>query len=340
MIQITNGNGSKTDIGIWFVTYNTPKMWENNFGKNHPIQFKVLLPNGKFGIPLSDDIDIIDFFLENLADAKIDFILFDLTNGGLTEDIPYGSNHNEWIVKNAILTCDRISLFNKTHNWKIRYAVAVGCYPAIRGNKYNTNGELTVEGLSIGECTELQAKATYLTFIKNSKNPENYYCIDGKPLLIIHDWGEDVLNVPHGWKNYKGNRTYGDKFTVRNGQGGQAGTYGWQTKHGTQVHPEVEVVCPGQNTHGANINIPRLQGKYYLSEWEKVLSNPLPRIVMITSLNDYNEDTAIFPADTSLCDLDYEEHWIDSEGKENPYMYWKITCENIKKLREINGELY
>lgn len=338
MRQLTNGNGGKTDVGAWFITYNTPEMWSKNFGKDISIQFRALLPNGNYGIPTSDDVEIIDFLLEKLAQAKIDFILFDLTNGGLTNKIRYGTNHNEWIVKNALLTCERIAVFNKNHDWKLRYAVAVGCYPALRGNKYDSQGNLIKEGFSIGECTELQAEATYKIFIENEEIADNYYYLDGKPLLVIHDWGENLLTVPQGWNNYKGLRYFGDKFTIRNGQGGEAGTYGWQTRYGTQIHPEVEVVCPGQNTHGSRINIPRENGNYYRKEWNTVLSNATPRIVMITSFNDYNEDTAIFPADTSKCYLGKAEQWQDCDGIEKPSMYWDITCESIKKLRAINGD--
>lgn len=334
----SNGNGGKTDVGTWFVTYNTDEMWANNFGSGHPIQYRALLPDGGYGIPYSDDPIIIDFLLCKLAEAKIDFILFDLTNGGLTDKIPYGSNHNEWIVDNALFTCERIALWNKSHDWKIRFAVGVGCYMAIRGYRYDKQGNMTKQGRSIGEITEWQAQAVYEQFVSNPVFGDDYYRLDGKPLLIIHDWGENVLTVPHGWNAYTGDRTYGDRFTVRNGQGGEAGTYGWQTRRGTQVHPEVEVVCPGQNTHGGHVNIVRNFGRYYLNEWNTVLSNPSPRIVMITSFNDYNEDSAIFPADTSGCDEGYEEKWENEDKILSPNMYWDITCESIIMLRKKNND--
>ncbi len=334
----TNGNGGITDVGAWFVTYNTESMWANNFGAGHPIQYRALMPDGSYGIPYSDSAEVVDFQLAKLAEAKIDFILFDITNGGLTDKIPYGTNHNEWIVDNAAFTCERIALWNESHNWKIRYAIGVGSYMAIRGYKFDKEGNMIKEGISIGEITEMQAEEVYKKFVQNPVYGKDYYTLDGKPLLIIHDWGENVLTVPHGWNAYKGDRTYGDLFTVRNGQGGEAGTYGWQTRYGTQVHPEVEVVCPGQNTHGGRVNIYRNNGKYYRNEWNTVLSNPSPRIVMITSFNDYNEDSAIFPADTSGCEEGYEEKWTDENGVLCPNMYWEITCESIKKMREKNGD--
>lgn len=338
-VMKTNGNGGKTDVGVWFVTYNTPEMWANNFGSGHSIDYRVLLPDGSYGIPRSDDPQVVDFLLEQLAAAKVDFIVFDLTNGGLTDKIPYGSNHNEWIVDNARFTCERIARFNRTHEWQIRYAVAVGCYAAIRGNKYQ-DGQLIREGISIGVCTEWQAQAVYEQFVADPVYGGDYYALDGKPLLIIHDWGENVLTVPHGWNAYAGERTYGDRFTVRNGQGGEPGTYGWQTRYGTLVHPEVEVICPGQNTHGGKkANILRDGGRYYRRGWETVLSNPSPRIVMLTSFNDYNEDSALFTADTSGCENDYEEQWRDESGQLAPSLYWDMTIDGIRQLREKNGEV-
>lgn len=330
----TNGNGGKTDVGAWYITYNTESMWSDNFGSGYPVKYRTLMPDGSYGILDSSNIEHIDFQLEQLAEAKVDFILFDLTNGGLTSDVPYGWSEvkgrgNKWIVDNAKLTCERIALWNDTHDWKIKYAVAVGAYVALRGN------------LSIGKCTEYQAKAVYNDFFLNpAYGGDDHYQVDGKPLLIIHDWGENVLTVPHGWNKYTGDRTYGDKFTVRNGQCGQAGTYGWQTANGTQVDDEVEVVCPGQNTAGpSKANIYRDNGNYYRTSWEAVLNNTLPRIVMIASFNDYNEQTGVFTADSSSCRDGIEEKWTDETGEINNSMYWDMTKEGINLVRIANGEI-
>ena len=69
-----------------------------------------------------------------------------------------------------------------------------------------------------------------------------------------------------------------------------------------------------------------------------MLENPSPRIVMITTFNDYNEDSAIFPTDTSGCDNSYEEQWYDETGELNASLYFDITCEAIQKLRKKNGD--
>lgn len=331
---------NRTDIGAWYITYNNEKMWSNNFGTGNPIRYRALLSENPtvFGIPDSSNVADIDFQLSKMAELGIDFILYDITNGGLTTELRYGKG-NEWIVDNALLTCERLAKWNKEHPHKIRYALAIGVYPAIRGNKYDNEGRLIVQGVSIGECAEVQAEAIYKQFYMDAViGGDNYYHLNGKPLLVLHDWGENVLTVPHGWNAYEGTRTYGDCFTVRNGQKAQSGTYGWQTTNGTQIHPEVEVVCPGWENAWGNAKIARENGEYYRRNWQIILDNPLPQIVMIVSLNDYNESCGIFPADTSQCDNVTEEQWLNSEGKLDSFLYWDITREYIEKLRQKQNE--
>lgn len=323
----TNGNGGKTDVGMWYITYNTRGIFSNNMGSGYPIRYKMLLPDGTYGILDSANVEHIDFQIKTLAEAKVDFILFDLTNGGLFPGKD-GKIQWNWMVENAMLACERMSKWNDSHDWKLRYAVAVGCYQAIR------------DGRSIGECAELQAEGVYKTFLTNETFGDDHYKVDGKPLLILHDWGENVLTVPHGWNNYKGDRTYGDKFFVRNGQGGEKGTYGWHTRNGTIVDDEVELLCPGQRiAGGSKANVPRDNGNAYLTGWEVVLNNPLPRIVMIASFNDYCEQTGVWTADSSKCKGEYDEQWTDSTGEINNSMYWDMTVEGIKLVRTFNGEI-
>lgn len=324
----TNGNGGKTDVGMWYITYNTRGIFTNNMGSGYPIKYKMLLPDGSYGILESDNVEHIDFQIKNLAEAKVDFILFDLTNGGLFPD-KNGKIQWNWMVENAMLACERIAKWNDSHDWKLKYAVAVGCYQAIR------------DGKSIGECAELQAEGVYKTFFTNKTyGGDDHYQVDGKPLLILHDWGENVLTVPHGWNNYKGDRTYGDKFFVRNGQGGEKGTYGWHTRYGTVLDDEVELLCPGQRiAGGSKANVPRDNGNAYLTGWEVVLNNTLPRIVMIASFNDYCEQTGVWTADSSKCKGEFDEKWTDETGEINNSMYWDMTVEGIKLVRIANGEL-
>ena len=240
----TNGNGGKTDVGTWYVNYNNQSMWGNNFGSGFPIKFRMLMPDGSYGILDSGNVEHIDFQLKQIADAKIDFVLFDHTNGGLTEEVSYGwgGTGSNLIDKNIRLTCERISKWNETHDWKIRYAMAVGVYEGLRDP----------DGYSIGEVSEKQAKAVYNNYFKNSVYGDDHYTLDGKPLIVLHHWGYNIFTREGiGLNYYKGDRTYLNKFTVRNGQMGEPGTYGWDNRKGHKLHDEVFVVSPGQAVHSA-----------------------------------------------------------------------------------------
>lgn len=326
----TNGNGGKTDVGTWMVTYNNEEMWADNFGSKLPINYRALLPDGTYGIQDSSNVEHIDFMLKEIADAKIDFIIFDETNGGFTPKVPYGygPGGNNWIVDNAKLTCERIAKWNANNKWQIRYAMAIGTYDYI------------CNGVPMGMIVEWQAEAIYKDFVENKTYGKDYYTVDGKPMLILFDWAKEPLDK---WNMYVGDRDYADKFFVRSAQIGNVGTYGWHTAYGTIIHEEVEVVCPGHDTAGENeggkFGTPRKDGDYYKESWEKVLNNPLPRIVVITALNDYNEQTAVWPSDSSKCNEKWEEQWTDKTGKINKTMYWDMTKEGIRLVRVFNGDL-
>ena len=59
---------------------------------------------------------------------------------------------------------------------------------------------------------------------------------------------------------------------------------------------------------------------------------------MIASFNDYNENTGVYTADTSKCKAEFDEQWVDVNGKLNASMYWDMTKEGINKLRVKNGD--
>ncbi len=333
----SNGNGGKTDIGAWFVTYNTEKMWSNNFGSGYPINYRMLLPDGTYGIPESDNVEIIDYQLQQLADAKIDFILFDLTNGGLTSKIGYGWEDNYWITENAQLTCSRIVKWNKTHEWKIKYAVAVGVYAALR------------KDLSIGEAAEYQSEGVWELFY-SKYGEDNYYQLNGKPLMVLHDFGTvNAVNAPGGWKLYsvssKTDHDSGDRFTMKGSLStpNQDTGLAWYTpREGNIVTNESATVCPGQwSNHSADPNSPRKNGQHYIDDWKTIIkSDIVPKMVLISSFNDFNEDTAVFISDSSKCNPSWEEQWIDDTGEINNSMYWEITKEGIYKLRKKNGDTF
>gem|GEM_PF-1584740 len=349
----TNGNGGATDVGAWFTTYNTSAFWGSNGRFSNPelaqVGFKALKSDGTYGIPNSGSVSEIDFQIRKMAEAGIDFILFDLTNGGLSSEINYGNDASlAFIVNNAKLTCERISAWNDTHTWKIRYAVAVGIYDALRksytgslsGSPYtHTTADLSTAA-TIGLAAELQAEAVYEQFVSNATYGDDYYEIDGNPLLVLHDTsGRSGSAKVAKYENDGGTTTYISDFSVRDSVSrAGAGNYGWYTNGstsdnndcGTVADDEVMLVCPGHWNHDSNTpNAYRENGAHYEANWDAVLANT-PRIVMIAALNDYMEDEAIWPTDTRSCTV--EEKWS------NPYQYWNMTVDYINQLRTANGD--
>ena len=352
---VTNGNGGKTDVGAWFTTYNTPAFFASRFSdpNNLPVGYKALCSDGTYGIPTSSSAAEIDFQLKKMAEAGIDFILFDLTNGGLSNQFTYGMDENlAFIVDNAKLTCERIAIWNANHEWKIRYAVGVGVYLNLRATY---NGSMTgatyietqtVNGVqkqcaTVGLTTELQAQAVKEQFVDNETYGQYYYQIDNKPLLVLHETGTN--NQQTAWNSYTGEKIYGNYFTVRSSNSQvQSGSYGWYTKGsvqdanncGAMNHSEVMVVNPGQCNHANGNTTPaaaRENGEHYKANWDAALAQK-PRIVMISSLNDYMEDTQIWPTETKDCTN--EEKWSE------PYQYWNMTVDYIKQLRTANGDVF
>jgi hypothetical protein len=62
----TNGNGEAVDVGIWYCAN-----WDVNGGGWWPLSsYRPLLPNGQYGMHDGADPNVIDYHLQQLADAK------------------------------------------------------------------------------------------------------------------------------------------------------------------------------------------------------------------------------------------------------------------------------
>ncbi|HTO05130.1 MAG TPA: hypothetical protein VL069_15575 [Opitutus sp.] len=323
----TNGNGDPTDVGIWYCAN-----WDANGGGWWSLAtYRPLLPDGSYGMHDGSDVAVIDFHLEKLAEAQIDFILFDDTNGDFNG---YGPG-NGWIKEKSKAVCARIKLWNESHSWKIKYAFAIGSF-MIGDSKYPTATSYEV----IEQQARCVAQEVYLNHDYNSND---YYQIDGKPLLVVLDYNRDARAR---WASYHGAKEWASRFALRwagtsGGYSVAAGDYGWaMNAAGVLLHPEVEYLQPGHDNHlpaGAGwMHTSRKNGDYYANNWDKILSNPRPRIVMIGAFNDYTEDSAVWTADTSV---DYPksrlpiERWRGHDGQLHPSMYWDYTVGIIRTLR-------
>ena len=355
--ETTNGNGiGNTDVGIWYAPYDSPDF---NPLDNAPYNPLCSSEQNDFCSDMNlSDPSAIDFHIEEIAKAKIDFIILENTNGGFVDTLTTNKNWDHYVNTSRTI-CQRIKHWNDNRNWKIRYVHAIGCYKnrdtACDTTKYMSR---KTDGICINGTTdfrmaiEAQAEVCYNDFFMNPAygDSSNWYYLDGKPLLIV--FSPDYNDLMKKWYKYaqnNGRTSYTRKFTVRFASTGQKGMYGWPAwggaispgsfPSGTVIDEEVELVCPGYSEATHTYSIERNHGTFYRQNcWDRVLANP-PRIVVIASFNDYWERTAVWPAKrrNSLCSSGYPEceRWDDITGNENPRMYWNITKEYIRKLKHI-----
>lgn len=323
----TNGNGGPTDVGIWYCTN-----WDANGGGWWKLStYRTLLPDGSYGMHDGADVAVIDFHLQKLAEAQIDFVLFDDTNGDFNG---YGPR-TTWIKEKSKQVCARIKLWNSSHSWKIKYAFAIGSF-MIGDRQYPTATSYDV--------IEQQARCVAQEVLLNEAyRSDDYYSIDGKPLLVVLDYQSDARTR---WANYPGTKDWANRFALRwagtsGGYSVAAGDYGWaMNSAGVLLHPEVEYLQPGHDNHlpprHGWMHTSRQNGDYYVNNWNKILRHPLPRIVMIGAFNDYVEDSAVWTAVTSV---EYPktrlpiEPWRGHDGQLHPSMYWDYTVGIIRTLR-------
>lgn len=324
----TNGNGGSTDVGMWYCAN-----WDANGGGWWRLAtYRPLLPDGSYGMHDGADPVVIDFHLQKLAEAKVDFIAFDDSNGDFNGYKP----SNAWIKEKSKAVCARIKLWNRSHAWKIKYAFGIGSFMI---------GERDYPTATSYDVIEQQARCVAQeVWLNDAYNRDDYYLIDGKPLLIVLDYHRDARDR---WANYDGAKEWANRFAIRwagtsGGYSVAAGDYGWaMNPAGVLLHPEVEYLQPGHDNHGVPgagwMHTPRENGDYYVRAWNKILNNPLPRIVMIGAFNDYTEDCAVWTADTSV---EYPktrlpiEQWRGHDGELHPSMYWDYTVEIIRTLRD------
>jgi hypothetical protein len=334
MATAINGNHiGPTDVGIWYIPY-------GYIGGNWGVPFNPLCSDaqGDFRQYDMSDTTIFDYHLKKIADAKIDFLIFDNTNGGFSpgyNDTPQTRGY----VATSGLMCRQIKSWNDSYLWKIRYLQAIGCGAWLYKSYGNFN-----------DCVEKQAQQCYTNFLQNALygGANNWYYLDGKPLLILFAGGDTLSKVIKKWYSFVGSSNFATSstnlFTVRFADWGERGTYGWPVwsgdgngHHGTIIDNEVELVSPGYNG-GPNINIiPRDNGQFYSKScWDIVLENKSPTIVVITSFNDYWEQTAVWTAKSnSSCAKPFCEPWIGLDGVEHPDMYWNLTKTYITRLRGL-----
>jgi len=162
--------------------------------------------------------------------------------------------------------------------------------------------------------------------------------VNGKPLLVNYCSFSDQ----DSWQAYTGSKTNVDKFNLRWAHSpAAANNYGWEIREYTIPDEAVMIVMPGWNNNKGAKPVSRQHGSFYaVQSWNIVLATPrLPRVLIINSFNEYAEETAVAPADTSLVS-GATEPWIDAAGNMDPFMYWKMTTSYIQLLRDGGHAAY
>ncbi len=306
---------AKTQIGIWYSVWysnGSGNSANENFWNSENIYYKPLLPDGSYGRYDSLDDEIIQYHLNEITGAQIDFIIMDQTN-----DIDVGGG---FINQRSIKMAKSIMKWNQdSNNRPIKYCSAVGVFAAI-------NKDLSI--------IETEAKKLWERYVEKPWGTEEHHLyVDGKPLLVIFETTKEQ------WDAYDGDKTYADKFTLRFaiGHARQPGYWGWVMPEGTLVSEDVAVIMPGWYKFNHPLEkVYRNRGEWYKKAWETLLKSEIvPDFVVINSFNEYAEHTAVFSADTSDFPDDYPiEKWIDKDGNPAPSLYWDMTKVYIQKYKE------
>ena len=308
--------------GTWWVhryrTDTTPTNTWANFGAGGPMDYVPMTTTGggqyttTYAQYDSGDPVVINEHLAMFDKAEIDWLLLDETNNLNVE--------SGYILNRAHDVTVQLAAHNASAVHKIRYAFAIG------GIQFNGDPNVI----------EYEARQVYKEYVQDSAvGGDNYYTVNGKPLLVVF-CSDAQYNawLALGGKNYS---TY---FTVRQSYGTAQGTgfYGWQLPaSGTTGTNEAMGVMPGWNNHIGNIPpVPRNNGVYYSRDcWQPLLSMAtLPQQVVINSFNEFAEDTAVEPADTSAyAQSQHREPWSNADGVLSPTMYWDMTVDFIHQLK-------
>ncbi len=320
--QLLAQKRKKTRVGawysLWYDSLEENSFWDNE-GTGKVIYYKPLLPDGTYGRHDSGDDAVIQFHLEEITKADIDFLIFDQTNNIDARN----AAGQTWINDNSIKTAQAIQKWNESGKKPIRYCSAVGAFATL-WNDYS--------------IIESEAKLLWERYIEQPwGTPEHHEYIDGKPLMVI------FCNISKAqWEAYDGDKTYSSRFEIRysTGHAYNPGMWGWVIPFGATVTEDVCCIIPGWFKHNHPLEkVYRDRGAAYQDNWGRLLRDEtVPDYIVLNSINEYAEHTAVFPARTNDFPEDYEiERWLNQDGEEDPCMYWNMTKLYIQKYR--NGDV-
>ncbi len=272
---------------------------------------------GAFRTYDSGEADVIDEHIEMLSRAGIRFAILDLTNN---IEVDHG-----YILDRAQKFCERLALSSE-HD--LQFVVAVG------GMQFSGKPQ----------TLEDEARKVKQYFMNNPAcdAANRYFRLDGKPLLINYS----TYDQRKAWESYGAKHDTND-FTVRwaTGRLPDSGVtaaneyglyYGWGYSYGSIPDDDTMVVMPGWNNQKDQFvsrvfkDVP---GDFFkMLGWERVLRRK-PGITVINSFNEYREETAIAPTDTSGL-TGKSEKWLNPSGALDPDFYWNMAVDYLKALRD------
>lgn len=260
----------------------------------------------KFGQYSSYDEVWINYTIDNAEDLDVDYLILDDTNGVFRHDGVFDKSIQGFL--------DVI----KKRNSRIKICIATGY--------------------------EIYEKQDWNLFVKSINHLEiyfynpAYYKQENKPLLLIY------LNENNGIKNIfvknnildintsnlineydkYGYKNYLPSYSVRYVSGGDTwlddidGIYGWKFDYPQKFNKNSMGVMPGWNRSHNELSgsspSNRDNGIYYKKSWDRIIQEN-PKNVVITSWDDWAEETAIAPSDA----------WGDT--------YFNITKTYINKFK-------
>jgi hypothetical protein len=317
----TNGNNvGSTDVGVAYAQVFTlnGSSWGNPSINNLPLVDWTALASpstalwGTFKPYDSSDSTVIDNDLTALAAAKIDFVVFDLTNETAGCIAALGVNNGTTCNGDAYtVAAANVATAIKNWNanngnpmgsstWKFRYAIAIGFGDGFTAS----NMEAKIEAVNSG-------------FVTNSTfgGASNYYQINSQPLVVPTSGPQTYF--PGAWTSYcsaNPTATGCTSFYIGWGLCQGAGQWSWQLPYpgvtqfdnvDTSIDPNlVEEVMPGWQDYQTGQFVakwvPRQDGAAYDNNWDVVFnSSAAPRIVMLVGYDDWWENTGVFYNDTA-----------------------------------------
>jgi hypothetical protein len=290
---------SSRTVGMW-----VEMLWFDDPAINYYpwAQYTRFVPT--FGQYNSYDYAWIDYTLQKAEELGVDYLILDDTNGVFREDA-------------FDLTIEHyLTEIKRTHS---NIKIAIGT------------------GFEIWNDVNWPLFLSSINHLEQYFSDPAYYRVDGNPLVVlfIDPWDQmcpimaaannaitvDECNAQYASSSDPmGYRTYFTNLSLRYSSGSDhwfydaLGLYGWQFVYPQIVNADSMGAMPGWNRAHNNLGgttfVDRKDGDYYRQEWEYVLSHA-PQNVVITSWDDWAEETAIAPA-TDWGDLyfDLTKHYI------------------------------